>query len=562
MKKLCVVAAVAVIAALFVSCNKDNNQSAGGTESFGSVTEGSFDSGNAKNNSGDMPAVNLLDNVYIWEADGSNLADKPLKEILDIGSAITFSGKEQKFGKEQYTYAKIKTPKGTEGWVSAYRLAENAIPVVVTDDTFLYSLPDEANPTAVQVHAGQIAGAYIDVGKINGFAKISYCVYYGNQNYSDRYNGFVKTAYLSQNRKDLDCAQFMVRAVENPAQWKDFAKFALDSKSTFVSQASGYANNAVAVAFDGKILPTADALANGQSVSATTTIVAIQVVADGKFVPWYAADVDGSTLLLKVDPAEGAVISKASNTSALSLSNNTVTGNSVVILQDLAIKKENEDDSKKLDWMGSLNLGEVVNATGNTKTVDKVDYVEIERCDGTKGWANSTYVIVDSYPAAIGGSSEVKLFKEPKKLSIIANTTVPNYQVVAVNSNTESGWYSISYYDQGAKRLRSEVYISTDDEFDLATGAKLSAAILLNKLRATENEKYKDENVKRQYQTCLATLIEKQGSGFIAESEYAKYKPAVVVISSSEVYDDSSSTSSAVTNSGDDTVVVTTEDVE
>lgn len=524
MKKMGVFLGLALIMAVSVSCgNKKNGVSADAT---GSSSEQSFDGAASALQKG-VPAVNLLDVVCVWPRNGSDLADKPFEERLDIGSAVTYNGKENQFGKNKYTYAEISTPKGTTGYVSSYRIAVDAVPVVVMEDTFLYSLPDSTCPTATRVSAGQIAGAYLNTGLVNGFAKISYCVYYGSQKYSDRYDGFVQSGCLSQGTDDIECAQFMVRAVENPDQWKDFAKFALESEST-LNRPVENVFDVPAYSFDGKTAPAVDAAPIDLHEVESITVNAIPVVMNGALTQWYPISVNGTPAVVKIDGTNGAAFLKNVAQYQLSLENRTFRGDSVILIQNLALYAENKDDRDKLEWKASLNMGEVVSTSDNTKNKDKVTYVQITRCDGTTGWANTTFVSKASFPAAMQNKNEVKAFKEPKKLSVIANYTVPNYQIVAVNKDiAPTGWYSVSYYDQNAKRLMSDVYICDEGDFSLNTGDRLNAAILLNKLRASETEKFSDASHKESYQQCLATLISKQGGDYIAAEEYAKYLPAM-----------------------------------
>jgi hypothetical protein len=566
MKKTYVLAVCVAVIGSLLSCSKNNTTAVEGQD--GAISESAFDSV-MSGLSGKVPAVNLLDKVSVWPVndEGTDLADKPFEEVLDIGSAITFNGKEQKYGKKQFVYAHISTEKGTDGWISAYRVAENAIPVVVVQDTFLYSMPNDASTTSVKVRAGQIGGAYIDAGRINGFVKVSYCVYYGPQNYSDRYDGFIKSEYVSGSKSDIECAQYMVRAVETPSQWGDFAEFALESESVLVRGVSNLPANAVAVPFDGKTLPDESAVSQGIAFESAPSVVAAPVVAGGSFVPWYAVSVNKKAYIVKLDPKEGASVNKLAGSLSLNLANKSVMGNSTVLMQDLAIKKQNDDDASKLDWIGSLNLGEVVSSTGKEMERDKVTYVEITRCDGTKGWANKTFICVESFPAAVDANGEAKLFKEPKKLSVMNGKTVSKYQIVAVNKDVSSQeWYSVSYYDEKAKRLMAEVYIPNDDEVKLVTGKQLNAALLLGKLKASESGKFKSEQSKKEYQECLATLIDSQSNGYVDHAEYEKYLPAAPIAQPAAETIDAGDSDAVIpsvsdSNSSDD-VVVTTETAE
>ncbi len=509
MKKYACAVIVAVVFTC-ISCNKTGNTAQ--TGSGGSLFGGSKT----------VPAVNLLDNVYIWNATDGKLDEKPLPGQLDMGSAVEYMNEEQTFG--QYSYAKIRTNSGSEGWISAYRVAENAVPAVVAETTVLYTFPLKTCPSIRRVPAGQIVGVFCASCAVNGFVKIAYCTYKNDGTYTDRYTGYVPLELLSSSKNDIECALFMVRANRDSSQWTTCATFAGKTNSIFNNTVSFSLRDPEIFNYTGSDNPeTSDNYHDGKGipVSGEIPVISIPLLNGSEPTRWLPAFTDGNPCIVRLWSQyreNGAKLDQpvSSNiTQHPDINELAIPVESTVLMQNLSLKDKDEKDPSKLVWKAALNLGESVHLTGQEFTdSNKVTYAELTRVDGTTGWAYKDYIAENSFPSYIPPSSESPcIFKEQKTTSYIKDVTLSDYQVIAIHKidGVSDDWVCISYVDQNTRKLRRNVYVEqgvTYSNNGKLNDDNVTAAILLAKLNHLAEEEFKNEDDRTSYQFVYANHIE------------------------------------------------------
>lgn len=473
-----------------------------------------------------LPAVNLTDKAFIWVESEGNLDDKPLEEKLDMGTQFDFLGEEKTFGK--YNYIKIKTKLGSEGWISEYYSAKNAIPAVVAETTILHTFPDLTALSERRVPAGQIVAVYIDPGVINGYAKIAYSTYKNDGSKTGRYVGYINKKLLSTSKKDMDCALLMTRANQDNTQWATCVTLAFKIDSIFktylinedvsdsdymlfdytgsgnpITDKAKYTNDMANLVSATKIEALSIPLLNGEEATRW-----VPVMADNE--PFIAhINSYSNPKGLRIDDCISSKITNHPNVTNYDY-NPTLPGYNVAILQGLPFYDRDANNNAKVVWKGSLDIGEDVyivyeEEDGENdcefKAANGVTYLHIRRADGTEGWANKKFIYRNSLPSYIVSQEEVNIFSEQNYTAFIKNVTVKPNQFVATSVDSSSDdWEQISFYDSEKDKIY-DVFVPKNTSFSITSSNEYGQLSeegqkTLNSIRLAEKMKYIQKNEK------------------------------------------------------------------
>ncbi len=473
-----------VLLVFHVSC-RESEESEGRTQAEGDVKEETAKPEEVKVVPEPIPSVVLRDEVGIWENENGKLSDRPLS-LLDMGEEVMYLSSDEEFsvGSNSYSFSHVRLDDGTEGWVSTFRLAKNAVTAVVVEQSGLYKKPLITTPVNRIVPSGQIAAASLDKGIVNGFVEITFSFYVDGR-ISSPETYYIEFETLSVDEKDLNAAQLVLKAFRLPDQRDDFFSLAASLESIFDSFIRLDADSLIYEDYD----PSAPAIANRE----TSRVLAINPHTEGNAEDWYA--IIDSSELLGWTQADSAVTNQPLRKMIVQrprLKDNSVySGNgvpSVNLYQNIALRKKSADEqgSETLAFFETLEMGEIVYASDQEMTYEGRNYIFVESPNGYAGWSSKPFIITDAKAAVVTGG-DVRVFEDPR-LTALTTIKLDRLQLVAVSSQRYDGFLKISFIDRNNGKLHTGVYIQSNQNSLSFEKNDVNGAILLQKLLNEKDE--------------------------------------------------------------------------
>jgi hypothetical protein len=439
-----------------------------------------------------VPAVILRDDSKVWGNEGSELSSESLA-ILDYGTEVTYVGVDQDFstGKNEYSFSKIRTSDGVEGWVYTYRIGKNCLSAVVVEAASLYSKPSLASPLNRHLPSSQIVAVSLEQGEIDGFAQVKFSYYNEKGSISAPETGYVSLDLLSSSPEDIEVSKLVLKAFRTPEQKDAFLGLTFTQKTVF--RTTGILN-------EGMLYSEPSLDSDASPVNATVEILAINPHVEGEAQPWYLAMNSVGELVwvyagLGEEPSVTLPTSiKDSITEHPAIPRNSnYTGSgvkSVNVYPGLSLREllVNEQGIESVSRFDSLEMGETVYSM-EVKEIGGKKYVNVELPGNTSGWASASYIAQNARPAVIL-DNDVYVYKEAK-LTALSSLRLMKNQVVAVYDAAEAGFLKISYVSEDEK-LHSEYYIQSSMVALSYSESDLMAALLFYKIQHTEDQTMKD----------------------------------------------------------------------
>jgi hypothetical protein len=377
---------------------------------------------------------------------------------------------------------------GTIGWISTVRLAKNAVPAVVVEESGLYSKPIVTAPINRTLPAGQIVAVSLEKGNVNGYAEITFSYYDGNtlSNPETRYISYDR---LSVSSNDMEAAKLVLKAFRNPDMSGDFFKLAFGLGSIF--DTNGIFQDTAQVFKDTDL--------GSESIVTTNEVklLAVNPLDSGEAMPWYLGQLGNNELVwvysasVDISPP---LREKLADRPKLK-DNTTYRGDgvqSINLYPGLSLRKMVKDDQGRESLIGysALEMGEVVYSSSKEFQYDNIDFLYVDFPNGDGGWASRSYIAENARPAVMTDEG-TPVFKEPK-LTALTSIKLQKYQVIAVHNDSVSGFLRISYLSREDNSLHKDVYIQSSNASFSYKENDVHAALLLEKLLNTDDPEEQD----------------------------------------------------------------------